>query len=116
MVVALEDLGLVLLMQAVLQGGHLATITYIEANLPFLRVKINNRFVAFVKHRTDKRSWNHFSPFYANFTAGFGKHKWFLKNADAITKHKPLLPKKSQQPQFDGAQADEAEGPAPPPE
>ena len=90
-----------------------ATITYIEANLPFLRVKINNRFVAFVKHRADKRSWNHFSPFYANFTAGFGKHKWFLKNADAITKHKPLLPKKSQQPQFDGVQADEAEGPTP---
>ena len=44
------------------------------------------------------------------------QNKRGLKNADAITKHKPLLPKKSQQPQFDGVQADEAEGPAPPPE
>ena len=93
-----------------------ATITYIEANLPFLRVKINNRFVAFVKHRDDKRSWNHFSPFYANFTNGYGKHRWFLKDANEIIKHKPLMKKKAQLYSVDaeGAQMEEmAEGPTP---
>ena len=75
-----------------------ATITYIEANLPYLRFKISQRFVAFVKWKADKRSWSHFGAFYANFTAGFGKHRNFVRSMPDIVKHRPPFPRKAQQP------------------
>ena len=44
----------------------------LQANLPYERITINERFVAFVKHRKDVRAWNHYSPFDASFNRSDG--------------------------------------------
>ena len=104
---AMMPAGGILVIDDTLMPSVAATITYIEANLPYLKVKINERFVAFVKWRPDKRSWAHYAPFYANFTNGYGKHRIFVKNVAVINKQKPPQPAKSQQPGLELVQATE---------
>ena len=97
--------GGVLVIDDTLLPSVAATITYIEANLPFVRVHATSRYVAYVKWKGDKRSWSYFSPFYANFSGGHGKHRVYVKDLRGIVEHKPLKPSLAQQPRPEGGPA-----------
>ena len=90
--------GGVLVIDDTLLPSVAATITYIEANLPFVRVHATTRYVAYVKWKHDKRGWSYFSPFYANFSGGHGKHHVYVKDLRGIVEHQPLRPSLTQQP------------------